>query len=122
MGSALMVSPQIKGFLTEGPFGYSPLTYFYLPKSDSAYLFPNPSNFTTFAAAPLVLTPFVRNQYTNINNINTTTTTTTTAATTAAATTAAATTTTNTNNDITKQVIIHIDIIVRLGCGHRRDL
>ena len=32
-----------------------PLTYFYLPKSARAYLFPQ-------SAAPLVLTPFIRNQ------------------------------------------------------------
>ena len=39
-----------------------PLTYFYLPKSARAYLFPQPVKVITFAAAPLVLTPFLRNQ------------------------------------------------------------
>ena len=38
-----------------------PLTYFYLPKSARAYLFPNLSKLVAFAAAPLLLTPFVRN-------------------------------------------------------------
>ena len=37
-----------------------PLTF--SPKSSRAYLFPNPAKFITFAAAPLVLTPFVRSQ------------------------------------------------------------
>ena len=59
--SALMGSLQIPCFLT-GTFWVLPLTYFYLPKSASAHLFPNLSKFITFAAAPLVLTPFVRNQ------------------------------------------------------------
>ena len=38
------------------------VTYFYIPKSARAYLFPNLTKLITFAAAPLVLTPFVRNQ------------------------------------------------------------
>ena len=40
LGSALMGSLQIACLLTEGPFGYSRLTYFYLPRSARAYLFP----------------------------------------------------------------------------------
>ena len=48
-------------FLDRGSFWGLPLTYFYLPKSARAYLFSNRSKFMTFAAAPLVLTPFVRN-------------------------------------------------------------
>ena len=52
-----------------GTFRVLPLTYFYLPKSASAYLFPNLSKLITFfAAAPLVSTPFVRNQKANPNN------------------------------------------------------
>ena len=31
-------------------FSVTPLTYFYLPKSDRAYLFPNPSKVITFSA------------------------------------------------------------------------
>ena len=50
-------------FFDGGTFWVLPLTYFYLPKSARAYLFPNLSNKSiTFAAAPLVLTPFVRNR------------------------------------------------------------
>ena len=49
--------------LTEGFFCVLPLTYFYLPKSARACLFPPKlSKIATFAAAPLLLTPFVRNQ------------------------------------------------------------
>ena len=49
-------------FFDRGTFRVLRLTYFYLPKSARAHLFPNLSKFITFAAAPLVLTPFVRNQ------------------------------------------------------------
>ena len=45
-------------------YGVLPLTYSYLPKSAGAFLFPNLPEFISFAAAPLVLTPFVRNQIT----------------------------------------------------------
>ena len=40
-----------------------PFAYFYLPKSARAYLFPQSVKLVTFAAAPLVLTPFVRNRF-----------------------------------------------------------
>ena len=40
----------------------TPVNYFYLPKSTSAYFFPNLTKSITFAASPLVLTPFVCNQ------------------------------------------------------------
>ena len=50
-GSALMVLP---------------LTYFYLPKSARAHLFSQSVKQHIFAAAPLVLTPFVRNQFIEI--------------------------------------------------------
>ena len=43
-------------------FWVLPLTYFYLPKSARAYLFPQSVKFITFAAAALALTPAVRNQ------------------------------------------------------------
>ena len=44
-------------------FWVLPLTYLYLPKSARAYLFPHSVEIHYFfAAAPLVLTPFVRNQ------------------------------------------------------------
>ena len=62
MGSALMGSLQTCCFLTEGLFGILPLTYFHLPKSARRTFFPNLSKSNTFTAAPLVLTPFVRNQ------------------------------------------------------------
>ena len=52
-------------FHERGTFWVLLLTYFYLPKSAREYLFPDLSNFITFAAAPLVLTPFVRNQDSN---------------------------------------------------------
>ena len=45
-------------FFDTGTFWVFPLTYFYIPKSARAYLFPNLSKFITFAAAPSVLTPF----------------------------------------------------------------
>ena len=48
-----------------GTFGVRPLTYFYIPKSARAHLFPQSvkiNRFCSFAAAPSVLTPFVRNQ------------------------------------------------------------
>ena len=54
-----------------GTFSVLPLPYLYLPKSARAHLFvPNLSKFTTFAAALLVLTPFVRDQlmYTTMLN------------------------------------------------------
>ena len=51
MESALMRSLQIVCFLTEGLFGVLPLTCFYLPSL---------SKLIAFAAAPLVLIPFVR--------------------------------------------------------------
>ena len=47
-------------FFDRGTFWALPLTYFYLPESARAYLFR--SKLITFAAAPSVLTPFVRNQ------------------------------------------------------------
>ena len=49
-------------FVERGFFWLLTLTYFYILKIARAYLFPNLSKFTTFAAAPLVLTQFVRNQ------------------------------------------------------------
>ena len=61
-GSALMGSLQMSCFLTEGPFGYSRSPTFIFPKVPGCTFFPNLSKFITFAAAPSVLTPFVRNQ------------------------------------------------------------
>ena len=62
MGSTLMESLQtFRCFLT-GTFFVPPLTYFYFPKFPGRSFFPNLSKSITFAAAPLVLTPFVRNQ------------------------------------------------------------
>ena len=62
MGSALMGSLQISCFFDRGTFLVLSLTYFYLPESARAYLFPQSVKIITFAAAPLVLTPFARNQ------------------------------------------------------------
>ena len=45
-----------------GTFWVLTLTYFYLPKVPGRTSFPNLSKLITFAAAPLVLTPFVRDQ------------------------------------------------------------
>ena len=45
-----------------GTFGVLPLTFFDLPKSARAYLSLQSDKILTFAAAPWVLTPFVRNQ------------------------------------------------------------
>ena len=61
MGSALMGSLK-NMFFDRGTSWVLPLTYFYLPKSARAYLFPQSVEFSTFAVAPLVLSPFVRNQ------------------------------------------------------------
>ena len=45
-----------------GTFWVLPFTYFIFPKVPGRTFFPNPSKVITFAAAPLVSTPFVRNQ------------------------------------------------------------
>ena len=49
-------------FLTEGPFGYSRWPTFVFPKVPGRTFFLNLSKIITFAAAPSVWTPFVRNQ------------------------------------------------------------
>ena len=49
-------------FFDRDTFWVFPLTDFYLPKSARTYLFTNPSKVISFAAAPLALTPFVRDQ------------------------------------------------------------
>ena len=64
MGSALMGSLQMLCCLTEGLFGYSREPTFLFPKVQGHTFFPNLSKIITFAAAPLVLTPFVSNQVT----------------------------------------------------------
>ena len=66
MGSARMGSLQMSCFVDRGICWVFLFTYFYLPKSARAYeyLFPQSVKIVTFAAAPLVLTPFVRNQET----------------------------------------------------------
>ena len=57
-----MGSLKISCVLTEGPLGYSREYTFIFPKVPGRTFFPNLSKSITFAAAPLVLTPFVRNQ------------------------------------------------------------
>ena len=49
-------------FFDGGTFWLPMLTYLVFPKVPGRTFFPNLSKFITFAAAPLVLTPFVRNQ------------------------------------------------------------
>ena len=49
-------------FFDRGSFWVLPLTYFYLPRKCQGVLFPQSIKIITFAAAPLVLSPFVRNQ------------------------------------------------------------
>ena len=51
----------------DGFFWVLQLTYFYIPTSARVYFFPNLSKLITFAAAPLVLTPFVCNQILRIS-------------------------------------------------------
>ena len=69
MGSALVGSLQNSCFLT-GICRVLPLVYFYILKSARAYLFTQSVNdIIVFAAAPLVLTPFLRSQ-TNIAHIH----------------------------------------------------
>ena len=49
-------------FCDRGTFGVLPLTYLIFTKVSGRTFFPNLSKGITFAAAPLVLTPFVRNK------------------------------------------------------------
>ena len=55
-GSALMGSPQISCFLT-GTFWVLTLTYFYLPKSAMAYLFPQSVEIHYFCSGPISVHP-----------------------------------------------------------------
>ena len=54
MGSALMGSLQISCFLTEGVL---PLTYLYIPKSSSSYLFPQSVKIDYFCSGPISVDP-----------------------------------------------------------------
>ena len=54
MGSARMGSLQNSCFLTEGTSWVSPSTYFCIPRSARAYLFPQSVKIITFVAAPFV--------------------------------------------------------------------
>ena len=49
-------------YFDRGTFWVLPLTCFYVPKSARVYLFPQSVKINYFCSAPLVLTPFVRNQ------------------------------------------------------------
>ena len=65
MGSALMGSLQSSGFWTDELFGYSGAPgnlLLYSQKCQGVPFSPICGNLFTFAAAPLMLTPFVRNQ------------------------------------------------------------
>ena len=55
-------------FFDRGTFWVLPLTYLYLPRSARMYLFPKLAKLITFAAEPLVLTPFVRHQGTPVSH------------------------------------------------------
>ena len=55
MGPALMGSLRSSHLFGRGTLWLLLLTYFYLAKSATAYLFSNPATFITFAAAPSVL-------------------------------------------------------------------
>ena len=61
-GSARMRSLQFVMLFDRGTCWVLPSTYFYIPRSARANLDPQSVKFLTFAAAPLVLTPVVRNQ------------------------------------------------------------
>ena len=50
-------------FFDRGTFWVLPLTCFCLPKSARAYIFPQSDKINYFCSAPLVVTPFVRNQH-----------------------------------------------------------
>ena len=77
-GSAIMVSLEILVFLTERPLGTPVIQLLSSHKCQGVLLFPICQNSITFAAAPLVLTPFVRNQKATSGACSTATTTTTT--------------------------------------------
>ena len=77
LGGAICLSPTRKGtnavstngvtaicmFFDRGTFWVLPLSHFYIPKRARAHLFPQSvKQIITFAAAPLVLATFVRNQ------------------------------------------------------------
>ena len=62
LGSAPLGSLHILRCLTEGLFGYSHSPTFIFPKMPGRTFFPNLAKVITFAAFPLVLTPFVRNR------------------------------------------------------------
>ena len=69
MGSALMGSLRISCFW-QGLSGVLPLNYFYLPNVPGCTFFPNLSTFISFAAAPFVLTPFVRVRFRPVPELN----------------------------------------------------
>ena len=53
VGSALTGSLRISCFMTEGLFGVLMLSYFYLPKSARAYLFPQSVKINYFCSSPI---------------------------------------------------------------------
>ena len=60
-------------FLTEGPFWVLLLAFlFAFPKVPGRTFLHNLSTFVTFAAAPLVLTPFVSNRFASAGGLGTT--------------------------------------------------
>ena len=57
MGSALMGSLQMSCFFDRGTFWVPPLTYFHLPKSARAYLFPQSVKTHYFCSGPISVDP-----------------------------------------------------------------
>ena len=57
MGSALIGSLQVSCFLDRGTFWVLPLTYFHLPKSARAYLFPQSVEIHYFCSGPISVDP-----------------------------------------------------------------
>ena len=71
MGLALVGSLQMSNviFFDRGTFWVLPLTYFIFSKVPGRTFFPNLSNFTTFAAAPLISVDPIRPQPTSASSI-----------------------------------------------------
>ena len=63
LGSALIGSLHFCSYvLTEGLLGILPLTYFYLPKSARAYLFPQAAKIPYFCSGPISVDPICPQQ------------------------------------------------------------
>ena len=67
MGSALMGSLQDCMFLDRGTFWVLPITYFYLPKSARAYLFPQSVKIPYFCSGPISVDPICPQSKTSVS-------------------------------------------------------